>query len=102
MDAQRALLDALLGSSQNMTEDEKKDHREPGGGVGRPRRLRPLHGPLLPARPLHQHQEQPRQLPQDPRPNPQAKFRGLPEVCCRTAQIRGRAGAPLPEAGAGP
>ncbi|KAM0920034.1 hypothetical protein ACQ4PT_007712 [Festuca glaucescens] len=30
MDAQRALLDALMGSSRNLTEDEKKDHREVG------------------------------------------------------------------------
>jgi len=30
MDAQRALLDALMGSSRNLTDEEKKEHREVG------------------------------------------------------------------------
>lgn len=90
MDAQRALLDELMGTGEchqiprlanaaaprpNPTPpnlavggDVVCSSQLDGGGeegaqgaeVGRSRRVRPLHGPVLPARPLHQHQEQPR------------------------------------------
>lgn len=88
MDAQRALLDELMGTGtpthpvspsrgnpnpsltapfsplRSPRPDGGGEEGAQGGEVGRPGRVRRLHGPLLPPRPLRQHQEQPRYNPQ--------------------------------------